>query len=135
MSSVGLLLITHNRLGDELLTTATTTFAHCPMAVAVVRVGEHGDPDALLAEARTRLAELDAGEGVLVLTDIFGATPSNIAHRLLEAPSVYVVSGVSLPMLIRVMNYCRLSLPELAEKAASAGRDGIVISTPEARTP
>ena len=128
--SVGLLLITHNRLGDELLATATTTFAHCPMRAATVRVGERCDPEALVAEARGKRAEVDDGRGVLVLTDIYGSTPSNVAHRLVDDGGVRVIAGVSLPMVIRVMNYCRLDLLALAHKAVSAGRDGIVL-TPE----
>ncbi|PWV61793.1 PTS sugar transporter subunit IIA [Plasticicumulans acidivorans] len=133
--SVGLLLITHNRVGEELLNTATTTFAHCPMNAATLGIGERCDPDALAREARERLLSVDSGEGVLVLTDIYGSTPSNIANRLLDEGNVIVIAGLSLPMLIRVMNYCRLSLPELAQKAASAGAEGIVLSTAETRMP
>lgn len=132
--SVGLLLITHNRLGDELLATATTTFAHCPMRAATVRIGDRCDPEAMVAEARGKRAEVDDGGGVLVLTDLYGATPSNVAHRLLDdGDGVRVIAGVSLPMVIRVMNYCRLDLASLAHKAVSAGRDGIVL-TPDDST-
>jgi PTS system ascorbate-specific IIA component len=128
--SVGLLLITHNRIGSELLATATATFGGCPTAARTLSVGSEADPDQLLADARRQLHEIDSGSGVLVLTDCFGSTPSNIANRLLDEGSVRIVSGVSLPMLIRVMNYARLALGELADKAVSGGCEGVVLSGP-----
>lgn len=126
--TVGLLLITHNHLGDELLKTAINTFNGCPLPVRVLHVySSPVDPDLLLAQARSLVTELDAGAGVLVLTDIYGSTPSNIATRLLDGNATIVVTGVSLPMLIRVLNYASLSLPELADKAVSGGYEGIVM--------
>jgi PTS system ascorbate-specific IIA component len=133
--SVGLLLITHNRIGSELLATATTTFGGCPMAARALSVGAETDPDQLLADARELLHEINSGSGVLVLTDCFGSTPSNIANRLLDEGSVRIVSGVSLPMLIRVMNYARLALRELADKAVSGGYEGVVLSGPGREQP
>lgn len=131
--SVGLLLITHNRVGDELLGTAMTTLDCCPLPSRVLRVGDTRDLDGLLARARALVGELDEGAGVLVLTDIYGSTPSNIATRLLDSDHVIVVSGASLPMLIRVLNYPALSLTELANKAVSGGCEGIVMSTQDHR--
>ena len=71
--------------------------------------------------------ELDTGDGVLVLTDVCGATPSNIACRLVSLGRVMVVSGLNLPMLMRILNYPNLSLEELAERAVSGGRQGIML--------
>jgi PTS system ascorbate-specific IIA component len=84
------------------------------------------DPTELLQEAHTQIATLDTGGGVLVLTDLYGATPCNIAARLLANPKIRVVSGMNLPMLIRVLNYPDLSLDALADKAVSGGRDGVM---------
>jgi PTS system ascorbate-specific IIA component len=70
--------------------------------------------------------QLDQGDGVLVLTDIYGSTPSNIASHLSSRPGVQVVAGLNLPMLLRVLNYARLDLATLAEKAVSGGREGVV---------
>lgn len=133
--SVGLLLITHNKIGSEMLATATATFGSCPMAARALAVSSETDPDQLLDDARKELREVDSGSGVLVLTDCFGSTPSNIANRLLDQGSVRIVSGVSLPMLIRVMNYARLALRELAEKAVSGGCEGVVLSGPRREQP
>ena len=126
--TVGLLLITHHRIGAELLRSAMVTFGGCPMEARTIEVSADTDPDQLLDQARHFVLELDRGVGVLVLTDCFGSTPSNIANRLLENHTIRIVSGVSLPMLIRVMNYARLSLNELTNKAVSGGIEGIVVS-------
>lgn len=127
--NVGLLLITHNRIGDELLKTAKDTLKSSPLATRVLHVHEDQDREQLIAQARTLVAEANSGAGVLVLTDMYGSTPSNIATHLLDSEPVIVVAGVSLPMLIRAMNYATLSLPELANKAISGGYEGIVMST------
>ena len=75
-----------------------------------------------------------SGDGVLVLTDLYGSTPSNIACKLRRHGHVRVVSGVNLPMLIRVLNYPDLDLDSLKEKALSGGRDGVLSCTSEDRT-
>lgn len=125
--SVGLLLITHDRLGEQLLQTATTMLGLCPLNAESIAVRGDGDPDAVIETAGQILARLDEGDGVLLLTDIYGSTPSNIAMRLLDGRRATLVAGVNLPMLIRVLNYPRLSLDELAQKALSGGRDGVLL--------
>ena len=124
--SVGLLLITHNRIGAELLSTATRMLGTCPLTARVLAVSERDDPDGLSATALNLVAALDDGSGVLVLTDLFGATPANVATGLAGRCNVRVIAGVSLPMLVRVLNYPRLGLAEIAEKARSGGRDGVL---------
>lgn len=127
---VGLLLVSHNRIGQDLLATATSMLGRSPMRTAHLAVSQSGDPDALYQRATQLCAELDDGDGVLVLTDMFGSTPSNIATRLLREPHWKVVAGVNLPMLVRVMNYPQLALPELINKALSGGHDGIILCEP-----
>ena len=133
--TVGLLVITHNRIGEELLGTVVATLGICPLCTETLAVSTRDDPDWMRVRARRLTEELDQGGGVLVLTDIFGSTPSNIAYGLLDAPGVRVVSGVNLPMLLRVLNYPQLSLEELAEKALSGGRDGIIDCCPQVQPP
>lgn len=125
--SVGLLIITHNQVGANLLQTATTMLEICPLNAKALAVHNSDDPDAVTASANRTIDDLDSGEGVLVLTDIYGSTPSNIAVRLLQNSRVMVVAGVNLPMLIRILNYPRMTLEELAQKALSGGRDGILL--------
>lgn len=124
--SVGLLLVTHNRVGEALLGAATDMLGLCPLSTEALAVFPGSNPEGLLEEGRARVRRLDHGQGVLVLTDIYGSTPSNIATRLAETEHVAVVSGVNLSMLVRVLNYYKLDLSELAHKAISGGRDGIL---------
>ncbi len=125
--SVGVLLVTHNRIGQELLATARDTLGYCPVQTATLAITQDQDPDLLADNARRLLDELDSGDGVLVLTDAYGATPSNIACRLMGLEHVNVVAGVNLPMLLRVFNYPRLSLDALSRIAIDGGRDGIML--------
>lgn len=125
--SVGLLLITHNHIGSELLTTATRMLGRCPLEAMALAVVESDDPDGLREQALRYAEDLDEGSGVLVLTDLFGSTPSNVAAELCGKPNVRILSGVNLPMLVRVLNYHRLELAELAEKALSGGHDGLFL--------
>lgn len=125
--SAGLLIITHDQVGEQLLSTATRMLEFCPLNAKTLAVHGDQDPDRLLDEAFSLCRQLDNGGGILVLTDAYGSTPSNIAIRLLEAARVMVVAGLNLPMLIRVLNYPQLQLDELAQKALSGGRDGILL--------
>ncbi|MEJ2424510.1 MAG: PTS fructose transporter subunit IIA [Candidatus Thiodiazotropha sp.] len=124
--SIGLLLITHSRIGEALLETASKMLegSKLPM-IRTLSVGVDCNPDQLSQEARVLLNRLDEGQGVLVFTDIYGSTPSNIAYGLAENGRVNVISGVNLPMLIRTLNYSALDLQAMTEKAVSGGREGI----------
>lgn len=124
--NVGLLIITHNRIGHELLYSATVMMEVCPLNALALQVHQDCDPDLSFEEASKMIRTLDQGKGVLILTDMFGSTPSNIANCLPENNKIMVVSGVNLPMLIRALNYPSLSLEDLAAKALSGGRDGIL---------
>jgi len=123
---VGLLVITHARIGDALLDTARTMLGPPPLLTEVLSVPQDCDPEAMLAEARQRRSVLDDGSGVLVLTDMYGSTPSNIAARLLGDGNLRLVAGINLPMLVRVFNYPGLPLETLADKAISGGREGVL---------
>ncbi|MEJ2406346.1 MAG: PTS fructose transporter subunit IIA [Candidatus Thiodiazotropha sp.] len=124
--SIGLLLITHSRIGEALLEVASKMLegSELPM-IRTLSVGVDCNPDQLSQEARVLLNRLDDGQGVLVFTDIYGSTPSNIAYGLAEKGRVNVISGVNLPMLIRTLNYSSLDLQAMTEKAVSGGREGI----------
>jgi PTS system ascorbate-specific IIA component len=127
--SVGLLLITDAGIGSELLAAATRMLGVCPLPARALSVRNGDDPALMGQRARAFAAELDAGEGVLVLTDLFGSTPANIATSLGEAGYIRVLSGVNLPMLVRVLNYPKLSLDALVDKALSGARDGVLVCT------
>jgi PTS system mannose-specific IIA component len=128
---VGLLIVTHNQIGAAMLETASQMMGMCPLMVEVLPVNADCDPDAMVQRGRKLVSKLNTGDGVLVLTDMYGSTPSNIAARLADQQQVLVVSGINLPMLVRVMNYPRLGVTELAVKAESGGRDGIFYCIPD----
>ena len=129
--TVGLLLISHEGLGAALLECSRVALGCCPLPVSMLYASRDCDPSKLLKEAEAQVAALDTGGGVLVLTDLYGATPCNIAARLLANPRIRVVSGMNLPMLIRVLNYPNLDLDALADKAVSGGQDGVMRVTRE----
>lgn len=131
---IGLLIITHNHIGAELIKTATAMLGMCPVMTELLSVMPDSDPDAVLHQARNYLVSLNKGGGVLVLTDMYGSTPSNIAAHLVDDDQVKVIAGVNLPMLVRVLNYPQLDLQELANKALSGGRDGILLCEPQPET-
>ncbi len=125
--SAGLLLVCHNHIGDALIDTALSLMETIPLDVKVIHVYRDSAPEYVVSMARDAVKEMDSGDGVLILTDLFGATPSNIAAQLHGEHRVAIIAGLNLPMLIRTLNYPRLDLDLLAEKAYSGGRDGIVM--------
>ena len=125
--SVAVLIITHHEVGHALVNALLTTYAdNIPLPLETFEVSSDADPDKLIPKLREMIQKLDQGEGVLILTDLFGSTPSNIAYELQNVSNIKIVTGLNLPMLIRVMNYPRLVLNELAEKAMKGGQAGII---------
>ena len=125
--AVGILLVTHEGIGSALLAVATRLLRQLPLKTEAFEVPFEGDPDALLPAASAALRRVDGGQGVLVLTDLYGATPSNLAAKLARIGTpVRRVSAVSLPMLLRVMNYSEMDLEELPNVAAAGARNGVI---------
>lgn len=129
---VGILIIAHGTLGESLIHCASHVFGARPPRLRQLGVSVHDEPAALLPQARKLVAELDDGSGVLVLSDIYGATPCNIGCRLLEPGRVEVVAGVNLPMLVRALTYREQPLNVVVEKAISGGREGVIEVSKEA---
>ncbi len=123
---IGILIVAHGTLGESLIHCASHVMGKRPLYLRQLGVTVHDDPDAILPQGQDLIRFLDQGSGVLVMTDIFGATPSNIACRLLEDGRVEGVSGVNLPMLIRALTYREKSLSELIEKAIAGGQEGVI---------
>ena len=126
--AVGILLITHEGIGSALVAVATRLLRQLPLRTEAFEVPFDGDPDALLPLASAALRRVDGGDGVLVLTDLYGATPSNLAAKVARLGTpVRRVSALSLPMLLRVMNYADLTLDELPAVAAAGARNGVIV--------
>lgn len=124
--TVSILLITHDEVGNALVNTATNTLGELPLPTTVVTINHATDPEELLPKLERMATNIEHGQGLLILTDLYGSTPSNIATHLQKNSRVRVVAGLNLPMLIRVMNYPQLDVYALAEKALSGGKDGVV---------
>jgi PTS system ascorbate-specific IIA component len=123
---IGVLIVTHGEIGTSLLASAAQILGASQPQVATLSVWRQDDPDDLVLRARELLEQIDAGDGVLVLTDIFGATPGNVVSRLLEDGRVEGVSGASLPMLLRVLTARNGSLSGAVQRAVSGGAEGVV---------
>lgn len=126
--AVGVLLLTHDAIGPALVEAARHVLGRIPLTLATVEVSPDSDPAEMLRISGDHARKLDSGSGVLVLTDVFGATPCNVARRIHElGVRLRCVPGLNLPMLLRVLNYADQPLEELAETAASGGRSGIFV--------
>jgi PTS system ascorbate-specific IIA component len=123
---IGILLVSHGAFGESLIHSASHVLGKRPLYVRQVGVTVHDDPDEILPVAKDLIRFLDQGGGVLVMTDIYGATPSNIASKLLEPGRVEGLAGVNLPMLIRALTYRNEPLETVLAKALSGGTEGVM---------
>jgi mannose PTS system EIIA component len=131
--SIGLLIITHNNTGRELLQTATKMFGHCPLAVETLEVRNDSDPDQLKTEATDLVQQLESGDGVLVLADMYGSTPGNIATAMYQEKKINVLAGINLPMLARIFNYSQLDLTSITDAAITGGQKSIIECKPKGK--
>ncbi|MEI7843286.1 MAG: PTS fructose transporter subunit IIA [Gallionellaceae bacterium] len=131
---IGVLLVTHNGLGESLVDCVRHVMGSVPANLKVLSVLASDDPQQKEQEGRALVEQLDQGKGVLILCDVFGATPSNIVQRLGQPGRVQGVAGVNLPMLLRVV-VCshEKTLDEMAQRALDGGRDCIVLMNTETK--
>ncbi len=122
---IGILLITHAPLGKAFLEAVTHVFRSAPERIESLDVIADQDPDEVRRFAREAISRIDDGSGVLVLTDIVGATPSNCTLQLCVPGKVEVIAGVSLPMLLRAISYRQNTLENAAEMALAGGQKGV----------
>lgn len=126
---VGILLIAHEPLASALAASGSHVYACAPdvatAQLAVLDVSPNASLEPLLAEARALVTRVDQGQGVLVLTDVIGATPCNVAVELIQDDHVAVVAGVNLPMLLRALCYRKGTLSEVMNKALMGGTQGM----------
>jgi PTS system ascorbate-specific IIA component len=128
---IALLIVAHGNLGDSLIQCATYVLGKCPEALENLDLSACSDPAEMLAQAQARLDEVDRGEGVLILTDVYGATPCNTVCKLLNTRQVEAIAGVNLPMLLKALTYRDQGMAVLLEKAVAGGQAGIFNITPE----
>ena len=123
---IGLFLVTHSSFGESLIQCACHVLNHRPKQIVQLGVAAQDDPRDALPLARELLKLVDTGEGVLLLTDVYGATPANVALKLLVPGRIEGVAGVNLPMLLRALTYREKGMKTLLTKAVSGGRDGVL---------
>ncbi|MBL8451850.1 MAG: PTS fructose transporter subunit IIA [Zoogloea sp.] len=123
---IGILLITHGSLGESLIQCACHVMNRRPPQILQMGVSGQDDPLDALPLARQLLGLVDSGDGVLILTDILGATPANIAAKLLEPGRIEGVAGANLPMLLRTITYRERDMDMLVKKAVAGACEGVV---------
>jgi PTS system ascorbate-specific IIA component len=123
---IGIFLVTHATLGESLIQCVCHVLNKRPPQIAQLGVSVQDDPLDIMPLARSMLGWVDCGEGVLVLTDIYGATPSNVAAKLIVPGKVELVAGVNLPMLLRVLTYRDRDMPTLVKRAVAGACDGVL---------
>jgi len=126
--AVGILLVTHPGLGNALLETASRLLGKLPLEARAFELEFDADLGVQLPRASAALKKVMSDDGALLLTDVYGASPARLAHQLTQIASpCRRVAGLSLPMLLRVMNYGDQGLEDLARTAANGGRNGVVL--------
>jgi PTS system ascorbate-specific IIA component len=124
---IGILIVSHGAFGESLIHSASHVLGKRPLYLRQLGITVHDDPDAMVPVAEDLIRFLDQGAGVLVMSDIYGATPSNIAARLLKPGRVEGIAGVNLPMLIKALSYREEALAVALTKAMAGGGEGICL--------
>ena len=123
---IGVLIIAHDTLPDSLVKAVTHVLGATPPQLDTLSVKATDDPFDLLPGARAIVDRLDIGDGVLIFSDIYGATPCNLAGKLQVPGRVELIAGVNLPMLVRAFTYRAKGMETMIKKAISGGCDGVV---------
>jgi len=129
---IGVMVVSHEPLGTALIHCTRHIYGRLPVQLAALDVIPDEDPDQAYSAAIELLARINDGSGVVVLTDLFGATPSRIAARLAEPHKVVVLAGVNLPMLVKVLNNRRMPVEQLVDTLLASAKGAILQIRPEA---
>jgi PTS system ascorbate-specific IIA component len=123
---VGILVVAHGALAESLVAALTHVLGTRPPQLAAFAVDADDDPRTLLPRAQEAVAAVDGGDGVVVFADLYGATPCNLALKLVERGRVEVIAGVNLPMLVRTFTYRDRGMDTIVRKAVSGGCEGVL---------
>ena len=123
---VGILLITHDNLGATLLDIANKIIGKKTPSIVALNVKETMEIDSVVEKALMTIEQIENGKGVIILTDITGATPFNIVRRLIAPNRIESISGLNLPMLLRAITYQDNDLSDVVKKAEQGGKDGVL---------
>lgn len=123
---IGLLILAEKNLGAGMIATVVHTLGSRPPQLEATEFDHSAPPEQIESSLRQSLQKVDRGEGVLILADVYGATHTNIACRLLKRGTIELITGVNLPMLLRVLNYRHSAMDDLIDKALGGGCGGII---------
>jgi PTS system mannose-specific IIA component len=127
---IGILIVTHNRLGDALIESAEFIIGGRPKALESISIDLNQSADSLRKKIKTAIKKVDQKDGVLILTDMFGGTPSNLSYSFLEEGRIEVLSGVNLPILIQaVSNREKMGLADLGNNLEKFGKKSISLAS------
>ncbi len=128
---IGIVIVTHGHLGDSLVETAAIILGEPPEAVVPVSIDLTQDINTLRQKIQDRIKQVDHNRGILILTDMFGGTPSNLSYSFLEEGRVEVISGVNLPVLIKSVNLRSKgsNLHEMAKTIEAYGKKSISLAS------
>jgi mannose PTS system EIIA component len=127
----GILIISHEQLGANFLDCIVHILGDKPKLLVNHAITSFADPETEVTKLQSTLKQLNQGNGVLILTDLYGATPANIARRLIQVGKIECLAGLNLPMLLRALHYRHEPLLELINKVLAGGREGITHITPD----
>jgi mannose PTS system EIIA component len=128
---IGIVVVTHGKLGEVLIETAEIIFNEKPKSVAAVSIDLNQDVEKLRQNLNKGIKTVDSNKGILILTDMFGGTPSNLSYSFLEEGRIEVVSGVNLPVLIKAINLREkdLDLHQIAKTVEAYGKKSISLAS------
>lgn len=125
--SVKIIIVTHEDVGQALIKATIQALGELPLSIHLEKIAPDCQPESICRNLKKLCGSLGTEDGILVLTDLYGSTPANIAVKLQNCKQIQVIAGLNLPMLVRIMNYPRLELNELTQKALSGGKDGVIL--------
>lgn len=127
---IGILIVTHPKLGEALIDTAEFILGNRPEAVRALSIDINENAEDLRRKITTSIKAVDGNQGVLIMTDMFGGTPSNLSYSLLEEGRIEVISGANLPLLIRAVNYrAKKPLTALVQDLETYGKKSISLAS------
>lgn len=124
---IGLVLLTYEGIGERMIEAATHMLSSCPEHLEALSASYDESPESLAPRLRDAITRLDTGDGVLVLTDLYGTTHSNLASRFIDVGKVQMVSGLNMAILIRAITYRNEEMMSLIQKVIEGGQDSINI--------
>ena len=122
---ISLLLLTYGETGSQMIEAASHVLGYSPEQVGVLPAAYNEAPEALVPRLESMITRLNSGDGILLLTDLYGTTHTNVASRFIDKNNIEMIAGLNMAMLIRALAYRNENMATLIKKVADGGHDGI----------